>query len=61
MKFIKPREAAEILGVDLGTLVKWEQDGKINAIKTLSGQSGLGYSIVISKRDGKLFVLKRWS
>lgn len=38
MEFIKPREAAEILGVNVGTLVRWEQDGKINAIKTPSAQ-----------------------
>ena len=37
-QFIKPREAAEILGVNVGTLVRWEQDGKINAIKTPSAQ-----------------------
>ena len=38
MKFVKPRVAAEILGVDVRTLVKWEQSGQINAIKTPSGQ-----------------------
>jgi len=38
VKFVKPREAAEILGVDVRTLVRWEQGGKINAIKTPSGQ-----------------------
>lgn len=38
VKFVKPREAAEILGVDVRTLVRWEQNGDINAIKTPSGQ-----------------------
>ncbi|NEN93388.1 MAG: IS607 family transposase [Okeania sp. SIO3H1] len=38
VKFVKPREAAEILGVDVRTLVRWEQKGEINAIKTPSGQ-----------------------
>ncbi|WP_293089450.1 MerR family DNA-binding transcriptional regulator [Okeania sp. SIO3B5] len=38
VKFVKPREASEILGVDVRTLVKWEQSGQINAIKTPSGQ-----------------------
>ena len=28
--FLKPREGAEILAVDLRTLVRWEQDGQIN-------------------------------
>ena len=38
VKFVKPRVAAETLGVDVRTLVKWEQSGQINAIKTPSGQ-----------------------
>ena len=38
MKFVKPRVASEILGVDVHTLVKWEQSDRINAIKTPSGQ-----------------------
>ena len=38
VKFVKPREVAEILGVDVRTLVRWEQNGEINAIKTPSGQ-----------------------
>ena len=38
VKFVKPRVATEILGVDVRRLVKWEQSGQINAIKTPSGQ-----------------------
>ncbi|NES73990.1 MAG: IS607 family transposase [Okeania sp. SIO2D1] len=38
VKYVKPREAASILGVHVRTLVRWEQDGKIKAIKTPSGQ-----------------------
>ena len=38
VKFVKPRVASEILGVDVRTLVKWEQSDRINAIKTPSGQ-----------------------
>ncbi|NEQ74423.1 MAG: IS607 family transposase [Okeania sp. SIO2C9] len=38
VKFVKPKEAAEVLGVDVRTLVRWEQAGQINAIKTPAGQ-----------------------
>jgi len=38
VKFVKPREAAEILGVMYAMPVRWEESGEINAIKTLSGQ-----------------------
>lgn len=38
VKFVKPKQAAEILGVDVRTLVRWQQCGQINAIKTPSGQ-----------------------
>lgn len=38
MKFVKPRKATEILGVNICTLVRWEQDSQINAIKIPSGQ-----------------------
>ena len=37
-KFVKPNEAANTLGVCLRTLRRWEADGKINTIKTPSGQ-----------------------
>ncbi|WP_227873526.1 IS607 family transposase [Aphanothece sacrum] len=37
-KYVKPREAAAILGVHIRTLSKWEQESKIQAIKTPSGQ-----------------------
>lgn len=37
-KYLKPREAAEILGVSVRTLVRWEENQKISAIKTPSGQ-----------------------
>ncbi len=37
-KYLKPREAAEILGVNVRTLVRWEENKKISAIKTPSGQ-----------------------
>nr|WP_293104267.1 hypothetical protein [Okeania sp. SIO2F4] len=37
VKFIKLRETAEILGVDVCTLVRWEQSQQINAIKTPAG------------------------
>ena len=37
-KYLKPREAAETLGVSVRTLVRWEKAGLIQAIKTPSGQ-----------------------
>jgi predicted site-specific integrase-resolvase len=37
-KYLKPREAAEHLGVNVRTLARWENKGIIQAIKTPSGQ-----------------------
>ena len=37
-KYVKPNEAANTLGVCLRTLRRWEASGKINTIKTPSGQ-----------------------
>ncbi len=37
-KYLKPREAAEYLGVNVRTLARWENQGIIKAIKTPSGQ-----------------------
>ena len=37
-KYLKPREAAELLGVNVRTLAQWEKSGLIRAIKTPSGQ-----------------------
>ncbi len=37
-RFLKPKEAAAILGVHVRTLVRWEKQGQILAIKTPSGQ-----------------------
>ncbi|NET60596.1 MAG: IS607 family transposase [Symploca sp. SIO2E6] len=37
-KFLPPREAAAALGVHRRTLTRWEQQGKIVAIRTPSGQ-----------------------
>jgi putative resolvase len=38
VKYVTPKEAAEQLGVHFRTLVRWEKEGKIEAIKTPSGQ-----------------------
>jgi predicted site-specific integrase-resolvase len=37
-KFVTPREAADKLGVSLRTLRRWEAVGKINTVRTPSGQ-----------------------
>lgn len=37
-KHVTPSEAARILGVHTGTLRRWENEGKIKAIKTPGGQ-----------------------
>ncbi|WP_293104468.1 MerR family DNA-binding transcriptional regulator [Moorena sp. SIOASIH] len=37
-KYLKPREASELLGVNVRTLARWENAGIIQAIKTPSGQ-----------------------
>lgn len=37
-KYVKPNEAANTLGVCLRTLRRWEEEGKIKAVKTPSGQ-----------------------
>ena len=37
-QYVKPKEAAAILGVHVRTLSRWEAEGKIKAIKTPSGQ-----------------------
>ncbi len=37
-KYVPPKEAAQQLGVHVRTLAIWEQEGKIQAIKTPSGQ-----------------------
>lgn len=36
--YVTPREAARLLGVHRTTLARWEEQGKIKAIKTESGQ-----------------------
>ncbi|HAC65038.1 MAG TPA: IS607 family transposase, partial [Cyanothece sp. UBA12306] len=38
VKYVKPKEASTVLGVHVRTLSRWEQEGKIQAIKTPSGQ-----------------------
>lgn len=37
-KYVKPNEAASTLGVCLRTLRRWEEEGKINTVRTPSGQ-----------------------
>lgn len=38
MSYVTPREAARLLGVNSRTLSRWEESGKIKAVKTPSGQ-----------------------
>lgn len=37
MKYVRPKEAASILGIAVSSLRRWEEEGKIKAIKTPSG------------------------
>ncbi|MGL5194730.1 MAG: IS607 family transposase [Chroococcales cyanobacterium] len=37
-KYVKPKEAAQILGVNERTLRRWEENGSIETIRTPSGQ-----------------------
>ena len=52
VKFVKPGVAAQILGVDVGRLVKWEQSGQINAIKTPWGQKRYDINSYIKSMPG---------
>jgi excisionase family DNA binding protein len=38
MKYVSPKEAARQLGVHPGSLRRWENEGKIKAVKTPGGQ-----------------------
>jgi DNA-binding transcriptional MerR regulator len=48
-KYLKPREAAEDLGVNVRTLARWENQGIIQAIKTPSGQRRYDVEVIYSK------------
>jgi excisionase family DNA binding protein len=50
-KYIKPNEAASTLGVCLRTLRRWEQEGKIKAVKTPSGQRRYDLETFIKKES----------
>ena len=52
VKFVKPGVAAQILGVDVRRLVKWEQSGQINAIKTPWGQKRYDINSYIKSMPG---------
>ena len=38
MKYVTPQKAAEYLGVSIGTLRRWDDQGKIKTIRTPGGQ-----------------------
>jgi putative resolvase len=38
MQHVTPKEAAKILGVHVSSLRRWENDGKLKAIRTPGGQ-----------------------
>lgn len=50
-KYVKPNEAANTLGVCLRTLRRWEASGKINTIKTPSGQRRYDIEKFINKES----------
>ena len=51
-KYVKPKEAAEILGVHERTLRRWEEDGRIGAIRTPSGQRRYDIESYVAKSGG---------
>ena len=50
-KYVKPNEAANTLGVRLRTLRRWEQEGKIKAVRTPSGQRRYDIETFIKKES----------
>ncbi|MFH7024478.1 MAG: IS607 family transposase [Heteroscytonema crispum UTEX LB 1556] len=50
-KYVKPNEAASTLGVCLRTLRRWEEEGKIKAVKTPSGQRRYDIQSFIKKES----------
>ncbi|MGH8001426.1 MAG: IS607 family transposase [Brasilonema sp.] len=50
-KYVKPNEAANTLGVCLRTLRRWEAEGKINTVKTPSGQKRYDIEEFIKKES----------
>ncbi|WYL92497.1 MAG: IS607 family transposase [Gloeotrichia echinulata IR180] len=50
-KYVKPNEAANTLGVCLRTLRRWEEEGKIKAVKTPSGQRRYDIESFIKKES----------
>lgn len=63
MKYVKAKEAAGILGVHGRTLCRWEEEGRIEAIKTPSGQRRYNIDSYITKfgRSGKTVIYARVS
>ena len=51
-KYVKPKEAAEALGVHERTLRRWEEDGRIEAIRTPSGQRRYDIESYVAKSGG---------
>jgi excisionase family DNA binding protein len=51
-KYVKPKEAAEILGVHERTGRRWEEDGRIEAIRTPSGQRRYNIESNVAKSGG---------
>ena len=50
-KYVKPNEAANTLGICLRTLRRWEQEGKIKAVRTPSGQRRYDIETFIKKES----------
>lgn len=53
MEYVSPREAAKRLGVHVGTLRRWETEGRITAIKTPSGHRRYGIGEVEKLAGGE--------
>lgn len=52
MPYVTPRQAASALGVNPRTLARWEEEGKIRAIKTESGQRRYDLAEYVKRKSG---------
>lgn len=52
-RFLTPSEAAELFGVDRKTLARWEQEGKLRAIRTAGGHRRYRMADLTAAREAR--------